>query len=102
MPSNPDDWTVEIVTKGRDGNVIYHEGSQSTSFYWEFGGGDVIVIINIGSLPKDTQDLTWPANRRKEILERVMSEVIRQKAPNCIANIDEDKREIQIRKQSSG
>jgi len=80
--STPPDWRVEIPTGGRDGYVSYYEGLHATSFYWEFGGGDVVVILHTGlSSP-------W-SSRQREMMERVIQEVIRQRAPACKPDIDE-------------
>ena len=67
---------------GRDGYITYLEGRHTTSFYWEFGGGDAVVIIHAG-LPSP-----W-SRQQREIVERVIQEVIRQRAPSCKADIDE-------------
>lgn len=67
---------------GRDGYISYYEGTSATSFYWEFGGGDVVAILHTG--------LSSPWSRQqREILERVIQEVVRQRAPTCKADIDE-------------
>ena len=66
---------VEMAT-----SVITKE--RATSFYWEFGGGDVVAILHTG--------LSSPWSRQqREILERVIQEVVRQRAPTCKADIDE-------------
>jgi hypothetical protein len=92
------DWTVEIVTNGRDGHILYRESSSVASFYWEFGGGGVIAIINVGSAVEWIEEYPWSADRRTEVLERVIKEVIRQKAPTCTAKVDERDGVILLRK----
>ena len=73
---------------GRDGYIGYYEGSSAASFYWEFGGNDVVVIIYIGKPSDWSKQYPWAADRQQEIVERVGQEVIRQSAPNCKADID--------------
>ena len=85
----PNDWAVEIVTNGRSGHILYHESSNTASFFWEFGGGDVVAIVHGGPALGWNDKYPWAADRRREVLERVMEEVIRQKAPTCKADIDE-------------
>lgn len=85
----PYDWRVEIQESGRDGYIIYHEQSHSISFYWEFGGGDVVAIVHIGQASAWNTRHPWAADRQPEIVERVIGEVIRQRAPSCRADIDE-------------
>ena len=91
------DWSVEVAERGRDGHVYYHEPAGTITFYWEFGGGDVVAIISGDSEKTRKKNHPWAASRYREILERVASEVIRQKAPNCRAEIDEPKGCIYMR-----
>jgi hypothetical protein len=93
----PSDWRVEIITGGRDGQIGYYEGSHSASFYWEFGSADVLVIIHIGKPSTWGSQFPWAADRQREISERVAQEVIRQRAPACVADIDERSGHIYIR-----
>ena len=79
---------------GRDGYVIYYEGQHRTSFYWEFGGGDVVVIIHTGLRSP------WSVQQR-EIVERVIQEVTRQRAPTCKADMDETGGYIYFRENKS-
>ena len=87
--STPSDWRVEFPTGGRDGYVGYYEGPHAASFYWEFGGGDVVVILHTGQSSRWSSQHPWAADRRREILERVIQEVICQRAATCRADIDE-------------
>ena len=73
---------------GRDGYVGYYEGPHAASFYWEFGGDDVVVILHVGPSSEWSAQYPWAADRRRQILERVSQEVIRQRAPRCKADID--------------
>jgi hypothetical protein len=100
-PPFPDSWMVEIVTKGPCGTALYSEGSYVASFDWEFGGGDVIAIIYIGPPLEWNLKYPWAADRRNRILERVISEVIRQKAPTCAASIKDESGEILFREHNS-
>src|SRR5689334_4027469 len=86
--SIPDGWRVELATGGRYGYVGYYEGPGAASFYWEFGGGDVVVIIHIGKASEWSGQYPWAADRRQQIMERLAQEVVRQKAPTCRADVD--------------
>jgi hypothetical protein len=97
--STSNDWIVEMPMGGRDGYIGYHEGSKSASFYWEFGGGEVIAIIHIGQPSEWCKQYPWAADRRQEIVDRVINEVIRQRAPTCKADIDEKSGHIYLREQ---
>ena len=82
------DWTVEIDEMGRAGSIYYKEGGNSIKFSFEIGGA---VTASIWPPEKHEWDarFPWAATRRKEIVDRVIAEVIRQKAPNAIAEEDE-------------
>ena len=98
MSTSPSkDWSVEIVQSGRSGSVNYHESSGSISFYWEFGGGDTVAIIWTKDVAVWSSQHPWAVKRRREILERVAQEVVRQKAPTCRADIDDANGYIYIR-----
>src|SRR5258706_302768 len=83
------DWSVECQPSGRDGYFFYHEGTNQIPFYWEYGGGDVVVIVRLDDLSKWEHRYAWATERKHEILERVAREVIRQRAPGCVADIDD-------------
>lgn len=82
------DWQVTFTEEGRSGYVHYRERAGRLSFYWEFGGGDVVTAISVGSADDWKREHPWAAPRRDEILARVATEVIRQRAPSCIAEFD--------------
>jgi tetratricopeptide (TPR) repeat protein len=89
VPAKIDEWRVELPLGGRDGYIGYHEGDRVAPFYCEVGGGVVMAIIHIGA-PTDWNRLyPWAANRRTEILQRLIAEVIRQRELKCKADIDE-------------
>lgn len=80
-PSAPKGDGVHIITRGRDGEILYIEKGNTCKFYWEFLGGDAIVGVSFPK--KDQWDATypWAAGRQDEIMKRVAKEVVRQKAP---------------------
>ena len=86
--SESNNWKVEMPMGGRDGYIGYYEGSRVASFYWEFGGNDVVVIIYIGRPSDWGKQYPWAVDRRQEIMVRLIREVIRQRAPNCRTEID--------------
>jgi hypothetical protein len=77
------DWHVQINGYGRAGSIMYFENGSAAPFYWELGGGDVVVVIT-GPRPQDWDNqLPWAVGRREELLSRVAREVIRSRAPLC-------------------
>lgn len=89
---------VDITEKGRYGSVIYRELGHSLAFYWEFGGGDAVAIIQAEDRPALLA--SWIGARRAGILRFVADEVIRQKAPHCRADIDEEAGCITLRQRT--
>jgi hypothetical protein len=75
-------WNIDIVEDGRSGTLTYRDAGGSQSFYWEFGGADVVAIITA------YKDPTSSEARRNAILQRVANEAIRRKAPVARAEID--------------
>lgn len=82
-------WKVEISEDGRSGQVRYSEGLIASTFYWEFGGADTVASISVPTKAKWAKETPWPIERRDEILRRVAEEVIRQRAPKCVAEFDD-------------
>ncbi|MBK7753720.1 MAG: hypothetical protein IPI41_14270 [Flavobacteriales bacterium] len=91
------DRQVDITESGRAGTVTYRDGAGTLSFYWEFGGGDVVAIIQVNDAAAWSAGRSWNAGERAGILRFVADEVIRRKAPGCRAEIDEGKGEILLR-----
>lgn len=93
----PENWSVEIETRGRDGYVYYSEGPNRVRFYWEFGGTPRILAIISGAKPGEWDDsLPWAQGRRAEIMRRIAEAVIRQKAQECTPEYFYDKTVIHI------
>jgi hypothetical protein len=88
MRPSADDWSVECKPFGQYGYSFYHENSREIPFYWEYGGGDTVVIVRIEKRADFDSGYPWAVARKREILGRVAQELIRQQAPHCIAEID--------------
>lgn len=80
---------LQIVEHGRDGQVIYRDSAGELSFYWEFGGNNVLALINVGTAAEWSRRSPWAVARRGEILRFVADEVARQKAPNAPVKVDD-------------
>lgn len=89
MSDTRQDWAVDIQEEGRCGRVNYRDPDGRLSFYWEFGGADAVALIQVGDAETWRQQHAWALPRRGEILRRVAAEVIRQRAPNCRAEVDD-------------
>jgi hypothetical protein len=93
---------VTIVQEGREGRVAYDEGLGAINGYMEFGGGDVVSIVSMGSMDDWQRSHGWAVEKRAGILRFVADEVIRQRAPSCAAEIDEQSGVILIRQTGKG
>lgn len=78
-----------ITGTGRSGEVCYREGGRELRFYWEYGGDAAVVSVNVGTEEAWRSGHPWAADRRDRILRSVADEIVRQKAPTCVAEIDE-------------
>jgi hypothetical protein len=81
--------SVSITDQGRSGFVVYQDHSGSLRFYWDFGGADVVVTLQVTDPAAWAAGPAWPIDRRADVLRFVAAEVIRQKAPGCLAEIEE-------------
>jgi len=64
---------LQIVEHGRDGQVIYRDSAGELSFYWEFGGNNVLALINVGTAAEWSRRSPWAVARRGEILRLARS-----------------------------
>lgn len=92
---------VTIVENGRDGRVEYADGLRAITGYWEFGAGDVVTIVSMGSTEEWQRAHAWGLEQRQTILRFVADEVIRQRAPSCTAEIDMNGGTILLRRGSN-
>jgi hypothetical protein len=97
----PNHWSVAIAENGRGGSILYQEETNCILCNWEFGGGDTVVVIWVEDSSVWIARYPWAFPRRREILERIALEVVRQKTPTCHADIDERNGYIYIREPSA-
>lgn len=88
---------VEITQSGRGGTILYHEGENSLTFHWEFGGGDAIALLFGPASAHWTAWAPWAPDRQAEIFEFVARDVVRQKAPGRSWSMNLDSGVIEIR-----
>ncbi len=81
-------YSVEIVTRGRCGDILYREDGGLTVFSWEFGGGNVVAIIYGPSAEEWIAACPWAKGRREMIFRRVGRYVVRERAHRCTPVFD--------------
>jgi hypothetical protein len=91
------DRAVTILSRGRAGTVVYREDGNRLDCHWEFGGGEVVAIVQCGDAEHWARHHPWAHARRPEILRFLADEVTRQKAPDCGAEIDASSGDILLR-----
>jgi hypothetical protein len=93
--------TIEVSEEGRSGRVLYRDPDGELSFYWEFGGGDAVAIVNVGTPVEWQERHPWAARRRAGILAYVAQELVRRKAPTCRPEIDDAAGVLYLRQTGS-
>lgn len=71
---------VRYEENGRSGNVIFYGEDRVVKFWYEFGGGDTLVYVNIPNADTWTTTTGFPVEQRNQILEFVAKDIIRVKA----------------------
>jgi len=88
-----DTWSVIVEERGREGSVLYREAKHAMRCYWEIGGelgpAAAVALVRVGTVAEWRTHHPWAVERRAEILHRLGSELIRQRAPTCRAQMDE-------------
>lgn len=92
---------VGIEDQGRCGTVTYHEASNQLACYWEYGGESLVAFVQCGKAADWASRHPWALDRRADILQYIADEVVRQKAPNCRAEINQDTGAILLRQSGT-
>jgi hypothetical protein len=81
---------IEYEGNVRSGTVIYVEGEIRLSFWYEMGGGNCMVYIDIPTEEQWEGRTQLHLSGRKEILEFIAGRVGAEQAPNCRYEIKND------------
>jgi len=79
---------VSYENQGRGGYVILQIGEQTCRFWYEFGGGNALAIIDVPSAEHWENLTTIPLNQREKILHFIGESVVADKAPGHYYRID--------------
>lgn len=71
---------LNYTTEGRSGNITYQSPDSTFSMWWEYAGGDALVIINIPTEQEWTSRTQLPLEWRDHILAFIAERVIRDRA----------------------
>ena len=78
---------IEYTGNARSGTVIYIDNKTRLDFYYEMGGGNCMVYIDVPTEEKWEQLTNTPVSSRREILEFTAATVQTQQASNCYYEI---------------
>lgn len=95
-------FTVSVRQEGRSGTVLYREGSNELKFYWEFGTGEALISIYLGTIEEWQQYEGWCRERRGLIASRISEEIARSQLPPCVGQLDSQPGYLDIITQSRG
>lgn len=73
---------LEYEDQGRGGYVIYKDGSRQCKFWYEFGGGEVKLFIDIPSEKDWERNTGISLKKRREVLLFIANTARREKAPS--------------------
>jgi hypothetical protein len=72
---------VRIIEKGQYGYIEYVEDGNICQCDWELEGGETIAVISVPSADGWDTQYPWAKGRRREVLNTVVTETRRQRAP---------------------
>src|SRR6267378_7717435 len=79
--ASPTHYKVEVQQEGRSGRIVYLEGGESLSFFWEYtidGVGVAIPITDDWSAYCERAGAYWARGRREEILQNLAQALVKR------------------------
>ena len=73
---------VSFSSSGRSGHVVYDGPEGQLRMYYEFGGGDVIAIIDVPTEAKWATATAIPLEKRMDVLHFVGKTAVQQQTRN--------------------
>lgn len=73
--------SLSYSNNGRSGYVVYKDNKGELSFYYEFGGGDCIAIIDIPSVNKWESYTKRPLAERETIISFIGRQTVNDQSP---------------------
>jgi hypothetical protein len=81
---------LKYINNGRDGYVVYTHGNIELKFEYELGGGKYIALIYIPTADNWYSKTGITIDQRREIIEFIARQMIKDQAPNSTYEIYED------------
>lgn len=79
---------VIFASDGRSGHVFYESPEGKFSMYYEFGGGDVVVIISVPETAQWVAQTGIPLEKREEVLNYIGQVSVAQQTKNGSYKLD--------------
>ncbi len=80
---------LTYVDKGRGGTIVYRDEQGDINLFFEYGGGNCVVIIYVPSTDEWTSKTKRSVSARKNILAFIAEQSVKDKAPGCYYKISE-------------
>jgi len=80
---------ISYEDQGRGGYINIHWGETMNRWWWEFGGGTALAIVDIPTAANWEAETKIPVERRTHLLELIAQQVIRDKAEGYRYRIDD-------------
>lgn len=91
---NHADRKLKYLVEGKSGTLIYTDAQGELRFYFEFGGGDCVVAINVPTTERWVTETKRTPESRLPVLTFIAEKVIQDKAPSCYFKLSENYIEI--------
>ncbi len=73
---------VTFKNTGRSGLATYRGEASSFDLYYEFGGNDMVIVIDVPSLGEWLAKTGLPPEQREQVLHEIGAEAVKAQAPN--------------------
>ena len=74
---------LEYINEGRGGYVVYKDKKNELKVFYEFGGGNCIVIIYVPSIAEWVNKTKINVDERERVLTFIAEQSIKDQAPSC-------------------
>lgn len=81
---------ISFQSKGRGGEVVYHDARKEIRFCMEFGGNDVVFYLHVPKVAEWEAATGFPLDERDDILRFVAEGTQKAQAPSCFYQINEN------------
>jgi len=81
---------LEYINKERGGYVVYKGNENELKLFFEYGGGNCVVIIYVPTIKKWTEETKINLEEREGIMRFIAEQSIKDQAPSCNYELHDD------------